>query len=221
MRGMLSPSVMCADLLNLKDEIEKLDKLGVEYLHIDFMDNKFVPNITFDTNMVKSFKKPMKNIKRDIHIMAFEPQQFFDKMEIGENDLVSVHYEACEKPHEVLAEIKKRGAKPCIAISPDTPVDTVYEFLDEVYAVLLMTVYPGFAGQPMAPKSIERLFKLKDIITKSGKDVLIEVDGHVSWDHCGEMRENGADIFVAGSSSVYGKDYPLETAVEKFYELVK
>lgn len=221
MRGMLSPSVMCADLLNLYDEIEKLDKLGVEYLHIDFMDNKFVPNITFDTNMVKSFKKPMKNIKRDIHIMAFEPQQFFDKMEIGENDLVSVHYEACENPHEVLAEIKERSALPCIAISPDTPVETVNEFLDEVYAVLLMTVYPGFAGQPMAPKSMERLSKLKEIIDKSGKDVLIEVDGHVSWDHCGEMREKGADIFVAGSSSVYGKDYPLETAVDKFYKLVK
>lgn len=221
MRGMLSPSVMCADLLNLYDEIEKLDKLGVEYLHIDFMDNKFVPNITFDTNMVKSFKKPMKNIKRDIHIMAFEPQQFFDNMEIGEDDLVSVHYEACENPHEVLAEIKNRKAKPCIAISPDTPVETVNEFLDEVYAVLLMTVYPGFAGQPMAPKSMERLSKLNDIVNESCKDVLIEVDGHVSWDHCGEMRANGADIFVAGSSSVYGKDYPLETAVKKFYELVK
>ena len=193
MRGMLSPSVMCADLLNLSDEIKKLDNLGVEYLHIDFMDNKFVPNITFDTNMIKSFKKPMKNIKRDIHIMA---------------------------SHKVLADIKSRGADPCIAISPDTPVEVVNDFLDEVYAVLLMTVYPGFAGQPMAPKSMERLSQLKEIVDKSGKDVLIEVDGHVSWEHCGQMRQNGADIFVAGSSSVYGKDYPLDEAVAKFYELV-
>ncbi|MCH5304826.1 MAG: ribulose-phosphate 3-epimerase, partial [Ruminococcus sp.] len=200
MRGLLSPSVMCADLLHLADEIKKLDELGVEYLHIDFMDNKFVPNITFDTNIIKSFKKPMKNIKRDIHIMAFEPQQYFDKMEIGEGDMVSVHFEACENPHDVLADIKARDAKPCLAISPDTPVDTVLEFLDEVYAILLMTVYPGFAGQPMAPKSMERLEQLKDIIKKSGKDVLIEVDGNVSWVHCGEMREKGADIFVAGSS---------------------
>ena len=221
MRGMLSPSVMCADLLNLFDEIKKLDNLGVEYLLIDFMDNKFVPNITFDTNMVKSFKKPMKNIKRDIHIMAFEPEQYFDKMEIGEGDMVSVHFEACDDPHKVLADIKSRGADPCIAISPDTPVEVVNDFLDEVYAVLLMTVYPGFAGQPMAPKSMERLSQLKEIVDKSGKDVLIEVDGHVSWEHCGQMRQNGADIFVAGSSSVYGKDYPLDEAVAKFYELVK
>lgn len=221
MRGMLSPSVMCADLLNLSSEIKKLDELGVEYLHIDFMDNKFVPNITFDTNMVKSFKKPMKDIKRDIHIMAFEPQQYFDKMEIGNGDMVSVHFEACENPHDVLEDIKSRGADPCIAISPDTPVETVIDFLDEVYAVLLMTVYPGFAGQPMAPHSMERLTELKRIVEKSGKNVLIEVDGHVSWDHCGEMRQNGADIFVAGSSSVYGKDYPIDEAVKKFYELVK
>ena len=221
MRGLLSPSVMCADLLHLADEIEKLDKLGVEYLHIDFMDNKFVPNITFDTNMVRSFKKPMKNIKRDIHIMAFEPQQYFDAMEIGEGDMVSVHFEACEDAHAVLKDIKDRGADPCIAISPDTPVETVKDYLDEVYAVLLMTVYPGFAGQPMAPKSMERLAELRKIVDESGKDVKIEVDGHVSWDHCGEMREKGADIFVAGSSSVYGKDYPLDEAVERFYTLVK
>ena len=83
MAGMLSPSVMCADLLHLYDEITKLDSLGVEFLHIDFLDNKFVPNITFDTNMVRSFKKAMKNIRRDIHIMAFEPQEYFDNMEIA------------------------------------------------------------------------------------------------------------------------------------------
>lgn len=221
MAGILSPSVMCADLLNLGEEIKILDDLGVKYLHIDFMDNKFVPNITFDTNMVRSFKKAMKNIKRDIHIMAFEPQQFFDAMEIGKDDFVSVHFEACENPHAVLKEIKDRGALPVLAISPDTPVETVVDFLDEVYAILLMTVYPGFAGQPMAPKSMERLSQLKEIITNSGKDVKIEVDGHVSWDHCVEMRQRGGDIFVAGSSSVYGKDLTMDKAVEKFNDLVK
>lgn len=221
MRGLLSPSVMCADLLNLAQEIEKLDKLGVEYLHIDFMDNKFVPNITFDTNMVKAFKRPMKNIKRDVHIMAFEPQQYFDAMEIGAGDLVSVHFEACKDSHAVLSEIKSRGAQPCLAISPDTPVETVNDFLDEVYAILLMTVYPGFAGQPMAPNSMDRLSQLKGIILKSNKDIKIEVDGHVSWEHCQEMRQRGADIFVAGSSSVYGKIYPIDEAVERFYDLVK
>lgn len=221
MRGMLSPSVMCADLLHLYDEIERLDALGVEFLHIDFMDNKFVPNITFDTNMVRSFKKPMKNIRRDIHIMAFEPQQFFDAMEISNGDMVSVHFEACKDVKAVLSEIRSRGASPCLAISPDTPIEVVKDFFSDIDAVLLMTVYPGFAGQPMAPKSMERLSAPRELVDASGMDIRIEVDGHVSWDHCVEMRERGADIFVAGSSSVYGKKYPLEEAVEVFYSLVK
>lgn len=221
MAGLLSPSVMCADLLNLENEIKRLDSLNVEYLHIDFMDNKFVPNITFDTNMVRSFKRAMKDIKRDIHIMAFEPQQYFDSMEIGEGDMVSVHFEACENAHLVLSDIKSRGALPCIAISPDTPVETVLNFIDEIYAVLLMTVYPGFAGQPMAPNSMNRLSQLKEIIDNSGKDIKIEVDGHVSWDHCNEMRKRGGDIFVAGSSSIYKKGLNLEDSVKRFYDLVK
>lgn len=221
MSGVLSPSVMCADLLNLGDEIKKLDELGVKYLHIDFMDNKFVPNITFDTNMVRSFKRVMNNIKRDIHIMAFEPQQFFDAMDIGEGDMVSIHYEACENPADVLKEIKNRGALPVLAISPDTPVEVVKDYLDEIYAVLLMTVYPGFAGQPMAPHSMERLSELKNIISSSCKNVKIEVDGHVSWDHCQEMRQRGGDIFVAGSSSIYAKGLKLEDSVPRFNDLVK
>ena len=163
----------------------------------------------------------MKNIRRDIHIMAFEPQKYFDNMEISAGDMVSVHYEACEDVHSVLAEIRSRGASPCLAISPDTPVGVVKDFMSEVEAFLLMTVYPGFAGQPLAPKSMERLAELKSIVSASGKDIKIEVDGNVSWDHCVEMRENGADIFVAGSSSVYGQKYPLEEAVKVFYSLVK
>lgn len=93
--------------------------------------------------------------------------------------------------------------------------------MSEVDAFLLMTVYPGFAGQPMAPGSMERLAELRSIVDECGRDIKIEVDGHVSWDHCAEMRENGADIFVAGSSSVYGKQYPLDEAVKMFYRLVK
>ena len=94
--------------------------MGVEYIHLDFMDNKFVPNLTLDTTLVKAVKGVLKNMKRDIHIMAFEPEQFFDRMEIGSGDIVSVHYEACDNLREVLGEIRSRGASPFVAISPDT-----------------------------------------------------------------------------------------------------
>ena len=118
MKGMLSPSLMCADPLNLQADIETLDALGVSYIHLDFMDNKFVPNLTLDTTIVRAVKSVLKNMKRDIHIMAFEPEQYFDRMDIGEGDIVSVHFEACpDTLHKVIAEIRERGASPFVAIT--------------------------------------------------------------------------------------------------------
>lgn len=220
MRGMISPSLMCADVLNLESEITSLDKLGVDYVHLDFMDGKFVPNITLDTNLIKAVKPILKNMKRDIHIMAYNPEQYFDRMDIGEGDVVAVHYEACENLHEVLADIRSRGADPFVAISPDTKFDVLTEFLDEVNGVLVMTVYPGFAGQPIVEGSFEKIKEVKKLINESGRDIILEVDGHVSWDLCKKMRECGADLFVAGSSSVYCKDLELDEAVNRMMKLI-
>lgn len=220
MRGMISPSLMCADVLNLESEITSLDKLGVDYVHLDFMDGKFVPNITLDTNLIKAVKPILKNMKRDIHIMAYNPEQYFDRMDIGEGDVVAVHYEACENLHEVLADIRSRGADPFVAISPDTKFDVLTEFLDEVNGVLVMTVYPGFAGQPIVEGSFEKIKEVKKLINESGRDIILEVDGHVSWDLCKKMRECGADLFVAGSSSVYCKDLELDEAVNRMIKLI-
>ncbi len=221
MKGMLSPSLMCADMLNLQSEIAALDNLGVDYVHLDFMDNKFVPNITLDVSLIKSVKSVLKNMKRDIHIMAYEPQQFFDKMDIGDSDIVSVHFEACNDVHLVISEIKSRGAKAFLAISPDTSADVLNNYLDEIDGVLVMTVYPGFAGQPIAEGSFDKIKQVRNIIDDSHKNLILEVDGHVSWDLCQKMRECGADLFVAGSSSVYCGKMDLETAVDMMMKLIK
>ena len=221
MEGMLSPSLMCADMLNLQSEIIALDSLGVDYVHLDFMDNKFVPNITLDTNLIRSVKSVLKNMKRDIHIMAFEPEQYFDKMDIGIGDIVAVHYEACQNLHEVIADIRARGAMPFVAISPDTKADVILDYIEEIDGVLVMTVYPGFAGQPIVEGSFEKIAKVRNLIDNSKRDIILEVDGHVSWDLCQKMRECGADLFVAGSSSVYSKGMGLEEAVNKMLRLIK
>ena len=221
MKGMLSPSLMCADPLNLQADIEKLDALGVEYIHLDFMDNKFVPNLTLDTTLVKAVKGVLKNMKRDIHIMAFEPEQFFDRMEIGSGDIVSVHYEACDNLREVLGEIRSRGASPFVAISPDTKPEVITDYLDYIDGVVVMTVYPGFAGRPIVEGSFEKLSAVRKLIDDSGRDIILEVDGHVSWDLCQKMRQCGADVFVAGSSSIYGNGLKLEDSVPKMMELIK
>ena len=220
MKGMLSPSLMCADMLNLQSEITKLDSLGVEYIHLDFMDGKFVPNITLDASLIKSVKSVLKNMKRDIHIMAFEPQNYFDRMNIGTDDIVAVHFEACNDLNMVIDDIRKRGARPFVAISPDTSVNVLDEYIDKIDGVLVMTVYPGFAGQPIVDGSFEKIAKVRNVLDNSGKDMLLEVDGHVSWDLCKKMRECGADIFVAGSSSVYSKGMELDEAVNKMRNLI-
>ena len=221
MRGMLSPSLMCADMLNLQRELETLDSLSVDYVHLDFMDNKFVPNITLDASLIRAVKPVLKNMKRDIHIMAYAPQQYFERMDIGEGDIVSVHYEACDDLHDVLAEIRARGANAFIAISPDTSVEVIYEYIAEIDGILVMTVYPGFAGQPIVEGSFEKIKLVRELIDKSGRELILEVDGHVSWDLCGKMRENGADLFVAGSSSVYQKGLELREAVRRMTELIR
>ncbi len=220
MRGMLSPSLMCADMLNLQSEITKLDNLGVDYVHLDFMDGKFVPNVSLDSTIIKAVKNVINNIKRDIHIMAFEPAQYFDKMNIGKDDIISVHYEACPNLHEVIREIRVRGANPFIAISPDTKPEVLKEYLNEIDGIVVMTVYPGFAGQPIVKGSFEKISEVRNLIDESALDIILEVDGHVSWDLCRRMRECGADLFVAGSSSVYQKGINLDDAVNKMTSLI-
>lgn len=221
MRGMLSPSLMCADVLNLGSELKALDDLGINYIHLDFMDNKFVPNITLDTSLIKRVKDVLKNMRRDIHIMAYEPQEYFDRMEIGQGDIVSIHYEACEELPAVINEIRSRGASPFLAISPDTKPEVIVDYFDIIDGVLVMTVYPGFAGRPIVPGSFEKLAAVRKLIDDSGKNLLLEVDGHVSWDLCHKMRECGADIFVAGSSSIYQKGLKLEESINRMNKLIE
>ena len=221
MKGMLSPSLMCADVLNLQSELEALERLGVEYIHLDFMDNHFVPNITLDANIIKSVKSVLKSMKRDIHIMAYEPEQYFDRMDIGEGDIVSVHYEACpDTLHKVIAEIRERGAVPFIAISPDTKPEVLTDYLDEIDGVLVMTVYPGFAGRPIVEGSFDKIKAVRKLLDSRREGMLLEVDGHVSWELCEQMRACGGDMFVAGSSSLYQKGLELAEAVERMSKLI-
>ena len=153
--------------------------------------------------------------------MAYEPQQYFDRMNIGQGDIVAVHYEACQDVLAVLKDISSRGANPFLAVSPDTKADVICDFIDCIDGVLVMTVYPGFAGQPIVEGSFDKIKEVRKIIDESGKNIILEVDGHVSWDLCKKMRECGADLFVAGSSSVYSKGMSIDDAVSKMMELIR
>lgn len=220
--GKISASLMCADLLNLERDIKHLEALGVEYLHLDFMDGQFVSNITFGTSFIRACRKVVKTMRLDIHIMGYEPEQYFEKMEIGPGDVVSFHYEACENQREVIEKIRKAGASPLLAISPDTPVDVVKEFLPLIDGVLIMTVYPGDSGRPLVPGSFEKLAAMRKILDETGRsDMLLEVDGCVSWQNAPLMRKAGAELFVVGSSSVFQKDSTYEETVPRFSSIIR
>ena len=223
MNGILSPSLMCADILNLQHELTVLEELGVAYIHLDFMDNRFVSNLTLSAELIKATKTVLRHMKRDIHIMAYEPQQYFDRMDIGQGDIVSVHYEACDKAalEAVIADVRARHASPFIAISPDTKIEVLTEWFPIIDGVLLMTVYPGFAGRPIVEGSLEKLAAMRRLMDESGYELLLEVDGHVSWDLCGQMRAAGADLFVAGSSSLYQPGQDIAQAVAKMAEMIR
>ena len=220
MSGKISASIMCGDLLNLESEIKKLEKLGVEYIHLDFMDGQFVPNITFGTSLIRALKKAVSTMKIDIHIMGYKPEQYFDAMEIGNGDIVAFHYEACENRKEIIEELHRRNAKAFLTLSPDTPAEVIEDYLDIIDGVLIMTVYPGDSGKPLVSGSFEKLAKVRSIIDNSGKDIVLEVDGCVSWVNAPKMKEAGVDLFVTGTSSIFERDADYENTVPRFREII-
>jgi len=198
MSGEIAPSMMCADFLQLENDIRAFEKLDIEYLHIDVMDGCFVPNYTLGTDYVKNLKKAT-SIPMDIHLMIERPEDKLGWFDFGEGDYVSFHYEATKHAQRVISEIKKRKAKAMLALNPATPLCVLEDVICDLDAVLIMTVNPGFAGQKLVPQTLDKIKRLRDLYP----EIEIEVDGNVSFENAVKMREAGADIFVAGSSSVF------------------
>ena len=215
MKKQLSPSMMCCDFLNLKNQLAIFEKQKIEYLHIDVMDGSFVPNYTLGTDFVKKLHKAT-NIPLDLHLMIDKPEDKIQWFDLQPNDIVSVHYEATNHLQRTLQRINDTGAKAMVAINPATPICVLEEILDDIFGVLIMTVNPGYAGQNLIPSCIDKIARTRDFLNKHGKgDVVIEVDGNVSFKNAKIMRDAGADIFVAGTSSLFQGDC-LESNIEKF-----
>lgn len=203
MRNQITPSMMCADFLHMEECLRSLEGAGADYLHIDVMDGTFVPNYTLGTDFVKKLKNAT-GIPLDLHLMITEPERKLDWFAFGEGDYVSVHAEATAHLHRTLAAIHSRGAKAMAAINPATPISAVEEVLDEVDAILVMTVNPGYAGQKLVESTLGKIRRLRTMLDERGYDrVEIEVDGNVSFGNAVRMRDAGANLFVAGSSSVF------------------
>jgi ribulose-phosphate 3-epimerase len=203
MEARLSPSIMCADIFRLGETIHLFERLNLPYLHIDVMDGSFVPNIMLGTAMVAQIRA-FSRIPLDIHLMIEDPGEKLEWFSPREGDYVSVHAETTRHLQRVLEKIRTLGAKPMAAINPATPLSAIEEVFPDIDAVLVMTVNPGYAGQKLVPRTLEKISRLRKTLDDRGfADVEIEADGNVTLENAVNMRKAGVDIFVAGTSLIF------------------
>lgn len=217
----LAPSMMCCDLLNVKDQINMFEQHGIDVLHIDIMDGNFVPNIALGTCFVAQLKKETR-IPLDLHFMIDSPERYISTYPIGEGDYVSIHFESTSHVQRALQAVKDKGAKALIAMNPATPIYAISEVLDDIDGVLIMSVNPGYAGQKMIPRTIEKIKAMRKFLDENGRpDAEIEVDGNVSIENAKKMRAAGANIFVLGTAMQKKKELFTKEDIECFRALIQ
>lgn len=203
MKGMISASMMCADLVNLKETLRIFEEENVDYLHIDVMDGAFVPNFGLGVDYIRSLRELTK-IPLDIHLMVRDPEYKLQWIGIQKNDIVSIHYESTFQVQRALDWLEPFGCKKFLAINPATPIYAIEEVLDYIDGVNLLMVNPGFAGQKIVESTLKKAAKLQQFLVEHGKeDLIFEADGNITLEHAKQLRAIGADMFVAGTSSVF------------------
>ena len=211
----LAPSILSADFANLEKELKLVEESGVDMIHIDVMDGRFVPSISLGMPVISSIRK-ISSLCFDVHLMVEEPERYIDEIAMSGADIIGIHAEACRHLHRTIMQIKEAGKQACVVLNPATPLNCLEHVLEDVDTVLLMTVNPGFGGQIYIPGMTKKICMLKDILRERNLNVHIQVDGGIKTDNVRTVIEAGADRIVGGSS-VFGKN--TKGQIEEFQRI--
>lgn len=208
MKHLIAPSILAADFANMGRDILMLQESNADWIHVDVMDGRFVPNISFGFPVLKAIK-PLTDKVIDCHLMIVEPEKYIEQFAEAGADIITVHYEASNHLHRLMQQIKATGAMAGVALNPHTRVDLLFDILEEIDLVCLMSVNPGFGGQKFIYSTLQKVRTLREEIDRRNLSTKIEIDGGVGLQNAEVLLEAGADVLVAGNA-VFKADNPKQ-----------
>ena len=208
MKPIISPSILSANFSDLAGEMDMLNRSEADWIHLDIMDGVFVPNISFGFPVLKHVAR-LTHKPLDVHLMIVQPEKFIPEVKALGTHVMNVHYEACPHLHRVVQQIRDAGMQPAVTINPATPVSLLKDIVGDLYMVLVMGVNPGFGGQKFIDHTVDKVRELRDLLTQTSSEALIEVDGGVNLETGARLVEAGADILVVGNA-VFSATDPMK-----------